>query len=96
VYWRFHDLLFANIDQHTLDHFRVWAQASGADVDAFVACVSDERVLGQIDRDIEVGLRVGVQGTPTFFVNGVRVQGALDEKLLSRVIAATLEKNKAP
>jgi protein-disulfide isomerase len=94
IYWRFHDLLYANAQAHTPENFRVWAQASGARVDAFTDCMADERVLTQIDRDIEAGLRVGVQGTPTFFVNGVRIQGALDEKLLSRVIAATLEKEK--
>lgn len=92
VYWRFHDLLYTNIQEHTPEQFRVWAQAAGARVDAFTACMADERVLAQIDRDIEDGLRVGVQGTPTFFVNGVRFQGALDEKTLSRIIGASLEK----
>ena len=92
VYWRFQDLLYANPDDHTPEQFRVWAHASGARVDAFTACLADDRVPAHIDRDIEAGLRVGVQGTPTFFVNGVRIQGALDEALLSRVIGATLEK----
>lgn len=94
VYWRFHDLLFSDTTRHTPEQFRVWAQAAGARVDAFTDCVADTRVVADIDRDIQAGLRVGVQGTPTFFVNGVRIQGALDAALLSRVIDASLAKTQ--
>ena len=91
TYWRFHDLLYANSTEQTPENLRVWAQAAGARVDVFAACLADERSLALVNRDIEDGLRVGVQGTPTFFVNGVKFQGALDEKLLSRILNATLE-----
>jgi len=91
-YWRFHDLLLANIESQTSENLRTWAQASGAQVDAFARCLDDERVLADVEEDLADGLSVGVQGTPTFFVNGIRIQGALDEALLSSVINAAFER----
>lgn len=90
AYWRFHELLLANIQSHTSEHLRTWAQAAGVRLDAFTRCLDDARVLEDVEQDVADGLRVGVQGTPTFFVNGVRIQGALDDRLLSAAIDAAL------
>ncbi len=92
LYWRYHDLLFSNVEGHTPEQLRDWAHSAGAEMGAFDACVASDRYLSQIDEDIQTGLRAGVQGTPTFFVNGVQFQGALDEKALTRVVNVLLEK----
>lgn len=92
LYWRYHDLLYSNVEGHTPEQLRDWARLAGTDPDAFDACVANERYLSQVNADLQTGLRVGVQGTPTFFVNGIRIQGALDEKTLTRVLNAVLER----
>lgn len=93
LYWRYYDALFADIQRQSAGDLRVSAQAVGADVAAFDACVAQNRYGEKINSDIETALRVGVQGTPTFFVNGIKIQGALDEKTLTRVLNAVLERS---
>ncbi len=90
-YWAYHDLLFADVTDHSPATLRAKAELAGVDGTAFDLCVTQERYLKKIDKDIEDALRAGVQGTPTFFVNGVKIQGALDEKTLTRVINTVME-----
>lgn len=48
------------------------------------------RVLDLIKSDVELGGRLGVKGTPTFFINGVRIEGRLNSQVLDRAIAHEL------
>ena len=91
IYWRYHDVLFADIAHQSPTDLRAKAEQIGVDLSAFDVCVSQERYLKKIDADIQDALRAGVQGTPTFFVNGIRIQGAVDEKTLTRLINVVLE-----
>jgi protein-disulfide isomerase len=91
MYWRYHDLLFADIERQAAADLRAKAEQVGVDLAAFDACVAQGRYLKKIDADIQDALRAGVQGTPTFFVNGIRIQGAVDEQTLTRVLNMVLE-----
>ncbi len=60
------------------DEFIGYARELELDVDAFAACYdSSQQVRDRIDLNNTLAARLGVRATPTFFVNGVRVQGAL-------------------
>ena len=79
--WRVHDLLFAN--QAALpDHLdpagraRI-AAANDIDDDVLQACLSTPAPLTAVNRDYVDGARFGVRGTPTFFINGERVEGVV-------------------
>ena len=48
----------------------------------------------RIDRDLDNGDRSGVQGTPTFYVNGVRHDGGYDLESLRPAIVASMQKAK--
>jgi protein-disulfide isomerase len=56
------------------DVFRGFAQQLGLDMSAFDATYHDPATLDRIRLDIADGTALGVQGTPTFFVNGERIQ----------------------
>jgi protein-disulfide isomerase len=56
--------------------FRGFAQSVGADMAAFDACMEGEEVRARVDLQNRVAAQVGVQGTPTFIVEGFPVQGA--------------------
>jgi len=90
-YWRFSDLFYTDISKASDAELRSFASESGADLSAYDACVKDRRYDLKIDNDIEVGKQAGVAGTPTFFVNGVKYQGYLDDKTLTRIINYYLE-----
>jgi protein-disulfide isomerase/uncharacterized membrane protein len=48
------------------------------------------RALTLIQGDVDLGRRAGVRGTPTFFINGVRIEGGLDPQVLDQAIAHEL------
>lgn len=74
-YWEYHEKLFANetLDQPTyIQH----ATDLGLDVDTFTACLSDGSHDEFIKQDMDFAMNLGVQSTPTFFVNGLAIVGA--------------------
>ncbi len=77
-FWEYHDLLFEN--QRTLDRdslFR-YAREVGLDIPSFRTCLDDPATMDRVRADVEAGKRVGVESTPTLFINGRRVEGALE------------------
>jgi protein-disulfide isomerase len=74
-YWEYHEKLFANetLDQPTyIQH----ATDLGLDVDTFTACLSDGSHDDFIEQDMQFAINLGIQSTPTFFVNGLAIVGA--------------------
>jgi len=77
-FWEYHDVLFEN--QRTLDRdslFR-YARDLGLDIPTFRACLDDPSVRALIADDVRAGIAAGVESTPTLFINGRRVNGALE------------------
>jgi len=79
-YWEMHDQLFNNHgwaqtgrDPSAL--FRQLAQAAGVDAAKYDECMKSGRYAGRIEASRQEGDRLGVSGTPTFFVNGALVRG---------------------
>ncbi|MDQ5974567.1 MAG: hypothetical protein QG661_1776 [Actinomycetota bacterium] len=72
--------------------FREWAQEFGLDLAAFDAAVADPANLERIELDRQDGLALGVEGTPTFFLNGVKIQPETGQEfveLIDAELAAT-------
>ena len=76
-FWPFHDLLFAHQSKLGAEDLRSYGQQAGLNLVAFDQCVSSQRHLQEIYDDYTAGVNAGVQGTPTWFVNGYRLQGAI-------------------
>ncbi len=76
VFWEFHDLVYANQQDLSMDAFTTYATDLGMDVDAFIACIDAEETTARVQRDYSAGQELGVSGTPTFFVNGRMLVGA--------------------
>jgi protein-disulfide isomerase len=85
-FWEMHDLLFADQEQLAVPDLVARAAILGLDIERF-----EEELLGRahaqrVEEDFLSGVRSGVQGTPTFFANGVRHQGPVDaEGLLAHL-----------
>lgn len=86
LYWPYHDKLFSNQDHQEDGDLRQYAQEAGLSVPSFDACIREKRYADRVQNEIADGLRAGVEGTPTFFFNGVRVQGALDARTFEFVL----------
>jgi protein-disulfide isomerase len=91
-YWRYHDLLFSSKDPIGAAMLRTTAQTVGADLGAFDACVASRAPEVGIRASIEDGTAAGVRGTPTFFVNGYRVQGEVDLATLEEILSQMRER----
>ena len=77
-FWDYHDILFANWNGENQGAFtdsrlQAFAGSIGLDMDAFNTCFDENTHKDTIEQDIAAGNTIGVQGTPSIFVNGQKV-----------------------
>jgi protein-disulfide isomerase/uncharacterized membrane protein len=77
-FWEYHDELFEHQKLLDRDSLFRYAREVGLDIPAFRTCLDDPATMDRIAADVAAGTRLGVESTPTIFINGRRVQGALD------------------
>jgi len=85
-FWAYHDKLFASPPSSSPDVFKEMAQQVGLDLVTFETCLVSGKYQAAIKRDIEEGSRVGVGGTPAFFINGRLITGAQPLEAFTRAI----------
>lgn len=71
-FWRMHQMLFENQEALEPDDLLAYAQAVGLETTRFARELRDEVHLPKVQADFRSGVRSGVNGTPTFFINGAR------------------------
>ena len=86
AYWLYSDRLYVSQGAQTPEELRTYALQLGADAAAYDACISRKDPLADIQRSLEDGVAAGVQGTPTFFFNGVKIQGAPDADIFALIV----------
>lgn len=89
-FWEYHDVLFAN--QQALERSRLteYAAAAGLDQGRFSTCLEDGRFRTRVEQDLGDAQAYGIASTPTFFINGRVVMGALPYDRLERIIQEEL------
>jgi protein-disulfide isomerase len=87
-FWEMHDLLFEN--QDSLDDANLKQYASGLDLDTakFAQDLAGHSYKERVQHDFTSGVRSGVNGTPTFFINGARYDGSWDLEDLLRALSS--------
>jgi protein-disulfide isomerase len=91
-FWEMHDKLFANqqqLDRPSLDRY---AQEIGLNMARFKAALDSSKFKEKIQKDSAEGMKVGANGTPTFFINGQKVEGAQPFDSFKAVIDRELAK----
>jgi protein-disulfide isomerase len=78
-FWQYHDLLFQN--QNALDRVSLsaYAEQAGLDVARFDQCLDSGKYASAVERDFQSGRGRGVDGTPTFFINGKKLALAYEQ-----------------
>ena len=77
-FWNLHDRLYINQDNIASDEdFKNVLTASGLDLDQLSTCLSQEKYRTEVLEDMQDALNLDVQGTPTFFINGNKLEGAV-------------------
>ena len=75
-FWEYHDLLFERSPSHSPQELRRYAQELNLDGSAFAQCFDSSKYQVEVNSDVREGERLGVTGTPTFFINGRLLVGA--------------------
>jgi protein-disulfide isomerase len=89
-FWRMHDRLFEHQDELDPSSLLVHAKAIGLDVGRLQRDVESGAFLSRVEQDFRGGVRSGVNGTPTFFINSQRYDGDFDEDGLVEAIQGAL------
>jgi len=90
-FWKFHDMAFEKQSSLDNDSLLKFAKAVGADEKKFKECFDGKKFADAVKADLEYGEKLGVRSTPTFFVNGQILSGALPIDQFSEVIDEELE-----
>ena len=85
-FWAYHDKLFAGPANSSPELFNRLAKEVGLEPVAFETCLSSGKHQAAIKKDIDEGQRLGVTGTPAFFINGRLLTGAQPLEAFARVI----------
>ena len=77
-FWQMHDMLFEHQEALSEDDVVGYAARIALDMEAFMRDLAEHRHAARVREHFMSGVRSGVNGTPTFFVNGVRYDGPRD------------------
>lgn len=92
AFWKLHDKMFEDQQGLAKDGLLAKATALGLKKDEFEKCLGDSMMAQAVQADIDLGKKVGVKSTPTFFVNGQMVNGAQPVEVFSELIDAEMKK----
>ena len=89
-FWEYHDLLFTMRLDLGSETYLTYAEELGLDLDTFGTCVDERRYADEVRGDYDFAANLGIRSTPTFFINGLVVQGALPYEEFIKIIDAEL------
>ena len=90
AFWKFHDLVFANQRELSVENYQRWAVMAGVDEAKFGAELSARQQAGKVDEDLALANRLGITGTPVFRINGIPLMGAQPIERFKEIIDAQL------
>jgi len=90
-FWKFHDLLFKNQDKLDAKNLEIFAKKCGVDEKKYKACVETKKYASLVQKDLESGEKIGIKSTPTFFINGQMLSGAVPLEQFSEIIDEELQ-----
>jgi len=76
-FWEYHDQLFTHQDALQPEFLKKYAADAGLDAAKFNACLDTAKYSDRVQEQMGIGTGLGVQSTPSLFINGRLVAGAL-------------------
>jgi len=90
-FWEYHEYLFEHNTRHEAPYLEQYAKELGLDTQRFNLCFENQRYKEKVDDDLRSGSKIGVPGTPTFFINGLSIIGAKSEQEFFDIIDKELK-----
>ena len=86
TFWDVFEKLTENPSDHDRDSLLGWARDAGADETQLRAALGSGAYRGAVERDVKLAGQLMVRATPTFFVNGIRLNGMQPQATLSDAV----------
>ncbi|MDD3778139.1 MAG: thioredoxin domain-containing protein [Patescibacteria group bacterium] len=99
-FWLMHDLFFENQDSFTVSESDLIANmpdialALNLDESRFTDCVNNQKYFPQIQKDVEDAEYLGIQGTPTWYINNMPLTGSLSVAELEEIVEGIIAEHK--
>ena len=89
-FWEYHNKIFENQAALSIDSLKKWAADLGLDTGEFNSCLDSGKMASEVNKDLQEGSNAGVQGTPSFIINGQMVSGAQPYSVFQQVFDSLL------
>lgn len=91
-FWQLHDKMYANFRQINRARILLWATETGLDMNRFRADLDSHKYAQRVKAEEHEGEVAGVEGTPTFFINGQKFNGVFEVNAIGPIIAQEMKK----
>ncbi len=91
LFWPMHDKLFQNQGVSASDDLLELAKQIGAEKNKLKNCFETKKYLAQIQKDFSDGETLEIKGTPTWFINGNKMEGDIPMKVWEEIIGKLLK-----
>ena len=95
AFWPYHDILYANQtgarDQYSERRLIAFAEDIDLDVRDFRSCLSEGKSSAVVEQDADLASEMGVNATPTVFINGEKGEGSMPFEVYKEIIERKLE-----
>jgi protein-disulfide isomerase len=85
-FWPYHDKLFGTTPPFSTAQLLQFGREVGLDEGQFERCVTSNRYADAVAADVAAAQTLGLRGTPTFFFNGQKVEGAIPDAVLTQIV----------
>ena len=93
-FWEYHDTLYAKAPKLAAADLKAYAKEISLDTTKFDQCLTTGKYRALVQKDLSEGSQLGITGTPTFFINGREVSGALPVESFAAIIDEELGQAK--
>jgi protein-disulfide isomerase len=90
-FWELHDKMYANFRSINRDRILGWAKELGLDMTKFQADLNSHKYSARVNSEEKQGEMAGVEGTPTFFINGKRLNAAFEPDTVEPILQQELK-----
>jgi protein-disulfide isomerase len=99
-FWDFHDWIYAGQEEVAVENLNAkvtkWAGDNGLDVAQFGTCVSTKATDSEVASNLQEGRSLGINSTPTSYLNGFKLEGSIQWEVLQQVINLELVRQGIP
>ena len=87
-----YELLFSEQPDQSKDNMYYFAEKAGLDMAKFRECFDSRRYKSEVESDLREGIGLGINGTPTWVINGTKFSGVIDKQQFMVLINEALKK----